>query len=249
MIQKKHIVLLNGSPRKKTTRDYLDGIASLLDKKGIESEIIDIGDYTVKYCTGCERCIRETSWCVFEDDSRTILEKILQSDGLIISSPVFMGTVTGKLKSLLDKTASWLHRPPAAGLPVLPLVTTAGSGEKATLDYLAEAVTYWGAHPVKGISRNASNREPVRGEELESFFSHVEMPKERYKPSLHQVMLFQVQKVLALKVSRLDREYWNERDWDTRDYYYRSKISLLKKLLGKILFAVLYRSVQPTEPF
>lgn len=245
----KKIIIINGSPRKKTTRSYLDQIIPYLEKRGIESRIIDLGDFTIEYCTGCERCIRKTTWCVYEDGSRDILESVLQSDGLIIAAPVFMGTVPGKLKSLLDKTASWLHRPPAAGLPVLPLVTTAGSGEKSTLDYLTEAVIYWGAHPVKGISRSASNREPIREDELEVFLKHVEMPKARYRPALRQVMLFQVQKVLALKVSRLDREYWTERDWDRQDYYFRCRISVFKRVMGKLLFALLYRRIQPTDPY
>ena len=247
---KRHsIILINGSPRKKTTRGFLDQIASLCEARGIETEIIDLGDHTIEYCTGCERCIRKTTWCVYRDDSREILDKILQADGLVIAAPVFMGTVPGKLKSLLDKTASWLHRPPAVGKPVMPLVTTAGSGEKNTLNYLTEAVTYWGAHPVKGTSRNASNRAPIRKEELEDFIRHLEMPAARYRPSLKQVMLFQVQKVLALKVSRLDSKYWREKGWDARDYYYRCRISLPKRLLGKLLFSVLYRRIEATDPF
>jgi multimeric flavodoxin WrbA len=245
----KHVVLLNGSPRRGTTLGYLEQIEEHLVHGGVTTETINLGDHEIQDCTGCERCIRKTTWCIYEDDSREILEKLLVSDGIVISAPVYMGTVPGKLKSLIDKTASWLHRPPAVGKPVLPLVTTAGSGAKRTLAYLTEAVTYWGAHPVQGITRSASDREAVHSEEVATFLRHLRLPKERYRPTLRQVMLFQVQKVLALKVSQLDREYWTKRGWDRRDYFYTCRITPVKRLLGKLLFLVLYRKIEPTDPF
>jgi hypothetical protein len=186
---------------------------------------------------------------VLEDDAQDVLSKVLAADGLVLATPVYVGTVTGKLKSLIDKTASWLHRPQVVGLPVLPVVSTAGSGQKRTLAYLAEAVTYWGAHPLAGISRTATNRRPVDRSELEPFLRHLGMSKARYRPSLRQVVLFEVQKVLALKVSRIDRQFWQERGWDRRDFYYSCRLSLAKRLVGRLLFAILMHRVRPVHQY
>lgn len=173
------VVLLNGSPRKGNTRRRLLEIADLLRTEGVDTTLIDLGGYRILDCTGCERCIRETSRCVLPDHAEQILSQLLQADGVVLGSPVYVGTVPGVLKSLLDKTASWLHRPPAVGLPVLPVVTTAGSGDGATVDYLREAVGYWGAHPLKGIRRSASRQSPIQRREIDAFLRHLRLPKSR----------------------------------------------------------------------
>ena len=245
----KKVLLINGSPRKGTTLSFLEQIEQLLKEQDLSTKVINLADREITDCTGCEQCIRKTTWCVFNDDANDILSEVLEADGLVLSSPVYVGTVTGKLKSLLDKTASWLHRPPAVGLPVLPLVTTAGSGKKQTIAYLSEAVTYWGAHPLKGIGRTASDRKPIDLSELELFLRYLRLPKERYAPSMHQVMFFQVQKVLALKVAEIDRVFWQDKGWDNMDYYFHCRISLINRLAGKLLFAVLYRRIKPSGTF
>ncbi len=248
MVTKK-VVLINGSPRKGTTLKYLREIEELLNREGITTDLISCADCEITYCTGCEQCIRKTSWCVYRDDATHILTEVLEADGLVFGSPVYVGTVTGKMKSLIDKTASWLHRPPAVGMPVLPVVTTAGSGEKRTLDYLKETVMYWGAHPLEGIVRTASKSGPIRASELAPFIRHLHLSKQRYKPTLRQIMLFQVQKVLALKVARIDRAFWEEKGWDKMDYYYPCRISLTKRMLGRFLFGLLFRRINPAHPF
>jgi hypothetical protein len=62
-------------------------------------------------------------------------------------------------------------------------------------------------------------------------------------------MLFQVQKVLALKVARIDREFWEEKGWDKMDYYYSCRITLPKRMLGRFLFGLLFRRINPAHPF
>lgn len=180
------VILVNGSRRKSTTDRYLRQIAVILEAEGVSSTTISLADYQIAQC---EQCVRKASWCVVPDDSRGILSQILNADGLVLGSAVYVGTVTGKLKSLLDKTASRLHRPPAVGLPLLPVVTTAGSGLKRTIAYLSKAVMYWGVHPVSGILRSATESRPVQRSEAEAFLHCLHAPRVRYRPSLRQVML------------------------------------------------------------
>jgi multimeric flavodoxin WrbA len=37
----------------------------------------------------------------------------------ILSSPIYMGGVSGKLKVFIDRTRKWFHRPELIGKPVL----------------------------------------------------------------------------------------------------------------------------------
>lgn len=244
-----HVVLVNGSPRHGTTLEYLRQVERILQDAGVSTDLIPLAGTEIRDCSGCETCIRRTGWCVQPDSAPEILHRMLSADGLVIATPVYMGTVTGKLKSLLDKTASWLHRPPAVGIPVLPLVTTAGSGAKQTLLYLTETVASWAAHPVAGIARSASARGPVEHREVKRFLDHLRRSRSTYRPTWRQVVLFQVQRVLAAKVAEIDRRYWEERGWDRSGFYYPCRMGPGKRVVGALFYRILYRRIRPSSTF
>jgi multimeric flavodoxin WrbA len=244
-----HVVLVNGSPRHGTTLKYLQQVEAVLQEAGVSTELISLAGADIRDCSGCETCIRRTGWCVQKDAAPKILARMLNADGLVIGTPVYMGTVTGKLKSLLDKTASWLHRPPAVGIPVLTLVTTAGSGAKQTLAYLTQTVASWGAHATGGIARSASVREPIARREVERFLDHLRRSRTSYRPTLRQLMLFQVQRVLAAKVAEIDRRYWEERGWNHSSFYYPCRVGPGKRVLGALLYRILCHRIQPANTF
>ena len=61
--------------------------------------MVNLGDYEVGDCIGCELCIRKTSSCFQKDDAQTILDKLVTADGVILASPVYLMQITGKLKA------------------------------------------------------------------------------------------------------------------------------------------------------
>ncbi|NBC28367.1 MAG: hypothetical protein GVY29_00065 [Spirochaetes bacterium] len=244
-----HVVMVNGSPRHGTTLKYLRQLEAILHEEGVSTELIPLAGSDIRDCTGCETCIRKTGGCVQADDAPPILSRMLDADGLVLATPVYMGSVTGKLKSLLDKTASWLHRPPAVGIPVFTLVTTAGSGAAQTVNYLGATAASWGAHPVGGITRTASKTAPVARPEVERFLDHLGRSRERYRPTLRQIMLFQVQRVLATKVAEIDRRYWEAQGWDRASFYYACRIGPVKRVIGTIFYRLLWRRIRPSHTF
>jgi hypothetical protein len=211
--------------------------------------IVSLADYQISDCAGCEACVRKTSQCVQKDDTQEVLSQVVEADGVILASPVFIMHITGKMKSLIDKTASWYHRPPMVGKPALMVSTTQGAGLKQALKYLEQVAILWGMHPTGKISRSAMNRHPASEKEIAGFVRHLHMDRVHYRPSLQQITLFQVQKVLALKIAAIDRAYWEERGWDQRSYYYPCRISLEKRLIGWALYRRLDRRIQPVNPF
>ena len=82
------ILVLNGSPKKEKsdtmhiTRAFLDGMSEVSEN---ETEIIHAVDKHIEYCTGCFSCMRNGGQCIYDDDMRYILEKILKCDLLILS--------------------------------------------------------------------------------------------------------------------------------------------------------------------
>lgn len=100
------VLLINGSPRKQgNTFVALSEAASVLEKQGIQAEIVQIGVKPVRGCVACNQCKKkELGRCVFDDDvCNHIGEKLDDADGLIIGSPVYYGQPNGSVLSLMQR--------------------------------------------------------------------------------------------------------------------------------------------------
>ena len=101
------ILVLNGSPKKENsdtlriTRAFLEGMK---DAAPQEIELIHVIDKHVEYCRGCFACMRNGGSCVLDDDMEGILEKILESELLIFSFPLYCYGMPAPLKALVDRT-------------------------------------------------------------------------------------------------------------------------------------------------
>lgn len=101
------ILVLNGSPKGDKsdtmciTRAFLEGMN---DEENNDVEIINVIDKHIEYCTGCFSCMRNGGTCIFNDDMQGILEKILDSDLLILSFPLYCYGMPAPLKALIDRT-------------------------------------------------------------------------------------------------------------------------------------------------
>lgn len=243
----KKVVAINSSRRKKNTYGIIESIGQGLQKEDIEVEIIHLFDYQVEDCRGCERCLREGN-CIIDDDMENLMDKLINADGLIISSPVYMGTVSGRLKTFLDRTCVWFHRPQLVGKPALTVATTAGSGLKSTLKYLEKVSIEWGMQPTEKIGRSAvTMQKPIQEKEYQDFINHLYMDQEEYRPTLKQLISYQVQKVLALKLLKIDRDYWQEKGWASSLFYFDGSISIFKKIFAGAFYKMLDARIEPVE--
>ncbi|MEG1255332.1 flavodoxin family protein [Clostridium sp.] len=226
------VLAVNSSNRKMNTYGLILEVKEILKKNDIEVEIINLFDYDIKTCVGCEHCLIKGN-CVLKDQVFDIMDKIKLSDGIILTSPVYLENVSGKLKTFIDRTCSWFHRPEIYGKPVLVIATTQGSGLKSTLKYLERVVIQWGGFNAGKISRNVRTRDDkVTENECENFIKHIKKKKEDYKPRLNMLINFQVQKVLAYKLIGLDSEYWEEKGWNGDIYYFKCRINIFNRLVG-----------------
>ncbi|SNR65724.1 flavodoxin family protein [Desulfurobacterium atlanticum] len=94
---------INGSHRKGSTLKLLEVAFNEIDEK-IEKEIISLSDYEIGYCKLCGACKKNGGICVLKDGFQEISEKMKSADFIIIGSPVYFGSVSGKLKSLFDRS-------------------------------------------------------------------------------------------------------------------------------------------------
>lgn len=100
---KKNILGIVGSPRKGGNTDIL--VSETLKgagKQGARQEKIYLSDLQISPCKACAKCI-DTGKCVIEDDFHIVLEKIKESDAIVLGSPVYCRTVTAQTKLLIDR--------------------------------------------------------------------------------------------------------------------------------------------------
>ena len=101
------ILVFNGSPKKEKsdtlhiTRAFLEGMNEAAPQ---ETTMIHVIDKHIEYCSGCFTCKHNGGVCIYEDDMRDILEKILSSDLLLFSFPLYSYGMPAPLKALLDRT-------------------------------------------------------------------------------------------------------------------------------------------------
>lgn len=233
------VVAINSSKRKRFTYGLLCEIKEILNSEGIEVEIINLYDFDIKDCNGCEVCILKGK-CTIKDDMDFLMEKLRSCDGVILSSPVYLRNVSGKLKTFVDRTCMWYHRPHLYGKPLLSVSTTKGSGLKFTLKYIEDVGVQWGMYPSGRIGRSIRNVDvPVSKGECSKFISSLRMSKCDHKPSFKSVIDFNVQKAMAKSLAELDKKYWQDNGFLNQSYFYKCRLNPLKKLCGDTVFKIL----------
>lgn len=117
------VFLINGSPHKNgCTNEALTEIKNELEKCDVDSEIFWIGTKPVRGCIACGKCV-EDGFCVFDDDpANEMIQKIIDSDAVIVGSPVYYAGPNGSLCALLDRlfysAGAMLSYKPAAAVAV-----------------------------------------------------------------------------------------------------------------------------------
>ncbi|MEF9951636.1 MAG: flavodoxin family protein [Clostridium sp.] len=100
---KKWIAIV-GSPRKKRNTDLLVDI--LINELQDEDNIVDkfyLAEKNITTCNGCEYCIKSGK-CLINDDVTDIINKIQESDGVILASPSHNYNITAQMKGFIDRT-------------------------------------------------------------------------------------------------------------------------------------------------
>lgn len=107
----KKVLILSGSPRKGGNSDLLcDEFMRGAESNGNCVEKIRIAEKKVAPCLGCYYCADHGGECVRKDDMAEILQKMIDSDVLVLSSPVYFYSIDAQLKAVIDRTvARWLE--------------------------------------------------------------------------------------------------------------------------------------------
>ena len=136
------VLLINGSPHKEgCTFTALTEIKNQLEKEGVDSEIFWIGNKSIRGSIACLKCGHNNGKWAFDDDqANEIIDKIIESDGLIVGSPVYYAGPNGALCAILDRvfyasSANFAYKPAAS------IVSCRRGGSSASFDRLNKYFT------------------------------------------------------------------------------------------------------------
>ena len=102
------ITVLIGSPRRNGNTALLAESFEKGARNDNDVELLRVADYHINPCLGCNACYSgEGHACVQKDDMALIYQRLMQTDTLIIASPVYFYGVSAQLKALIDR----LHTP------------------------------------------------------------------------------------------------------------------------------------------
>ena len=101
-----HVIAINGSPKANgNTFQALKIVTDELEKYGVSTEIIHIGNKNIRGCMACGVCGKnKNEKCFIEDEVNIIIQKMKASDGIIIGSPVYYASIAGTMKCFLDRS-------------------------------------------------------------------------------------------------------------------------------------------------
>lgn len=99
----KVIAFMGAARKNKHTDQTLDCFLSGLDEANIAYEKIYLRDLNISGCIDCRACFR-TGQCAVKDDMEELYQKIDESNGIVIASPIYFNSVSAFTKAFIDRT-------------------------------------------------------------------------------------------------------------------------------------------------
>ncbi len=116
------VIAFNGSPRKKwNTATLLDKALEGAASRGASTKLVHLYDLDFKGCRSCFACKMKGSpsygRCAAKDDLTPFLREVETADAILFGSPIYLWSVTGEMKSLLERLVFAFYRYAKAGDP------------------------------------------------------------------------------------------------------------------------------------
>jgi len=247
----KRVTAFVGSARKKYTynavRQFLENLKPLGD---IEYEVITLSDHRLGTCRGCQLCFEKgEEFCPMKDDRDVLIEKIMASDGVVFASPNYSFQVSAVMKIFLDRLGFVFHRPRFFGKTFTSIVAQGIYGGDKIVRYLDFVGNGLGFNTVKGSCVTAL--QPMTEKEKQKIDRAIRRQSRRFYqrlvkpgypvPTFIKLMAFRMARTsirLELDDSSRDYAYYKDKGWFESDYYYPTRLGVLKKVAGSLFDSI-----------
>ncbi len=252
----KKVTAFVGAVRKgytyEATREFLDQLAAL---GGIETELVRLSDYHLEPCRGCKACFAKgEEFCPIKDDRDALLAKMKDADGVVLASPNYSFNVSGLMKLFLDRLGYGCHRPEYHGKTFSSIVVQGFYNGPKILEYFDLMGTALGFDVVKGTCSTAlvpmtqkerQERDAALAKQAKRFFAQL-AKGEPHIPSLLELVLFRMARNavrIELGETDADYRYYAQRGWLDSDFFYRTRLGIVKKSVGRLADMYFARSI------
>ena len=228
------VCVIHGSSRKNGNTECTIGLVKkTLSRLGeVTFEDVLLPQDLPHFCLGCFACMHTGEYagqnCPHKQYTHPILQKMLDSDGIVIASPSYSLAESGQVKAFLDHFAcEWVvHRPnPNMFHKQALIITTAcGAGMSKTVKDIKDSLDYWCVGRVytykKGIFQG--HWDEINPEVQESMKKKVLKIADKIKkregnvtPRLKVKALFYIFRSMHGKkqYNPVDVGYWKEKGW------------------------------------
>ena len=136
-----NVLLINGSPHPKgCTYTALNIVATQLEKNGLSTRMLHVGNKAMHGCIACGQCA-ESGQCVFTDDPvNETISLLLEADALVVGSPVYYAGPNGALCAFLDRVF-FMRNELYAFKPAAAVVSCRRGGASTSFDRLNKYFT------------------------------------------------------------------------------------------------------------
>lgn len=100
----KKILAIVSSPRKNGNTELLvDEFVKGACEAGHEAEKLCLREKKIAPCLACEACLRNGGTCVQKDDMAQVLQKLIDADVIVLSTPVYYYSISAQMKIMIDR--------------------------------------------------------------------------------------------------------------------------------------------------
>jgi multimeric flavodoxin WrbA len=247
----KKITAFVGSARKKHTYNavaqFLSNLQSMDD---FEVEAVRLSDYRIETCRGCKVCFdKGEEHCPLKDDRDMLIEKMMASDGVVFASPNYSFQVSAITKTFLDRLGFAFHRPRFFGKTFTSIVAQGIYGGDRIVKYLDFVGNGLGFNTVQGCcittlepmtEKQQHKTDRTLARQARRYYERLERPGYPV-PTLFKLMLFRLGRTsmrLELDDSSRDYTYYAGKGWFESDYYYPTRLGVLKKGAGRLFDSI-----------
>ncbi|MBN2320438.1 MAG: flavodoxin family protein [Acidobacteria bacterium] len=245
----KRILVISGSPRSKGNTYKITRLVEeqMVVRGDVAFEYVSVGKLNLKHCYGCLTCMKKgAEKCPCKDDALMLRDKMLATDGIIFSSPVYVHTVSAVMKNFYDRFAYMCHQPHFRDKAAMFIVTTELTGGRETLEYMRFPAFTWGfkmcasldvVYP--GFMKGGKYREVMLNRisrAARDFYAALQAGDR--KPLFRELMFFNLMKTKVTVHKEFlpeDYNYWKRREWLKRDFYTENNVSRFKSAIAKTM--------------
>lgn len=100
----KKVLAIVSSPRKNGNTELLvDEFVKGAREAGHEVEKLCLREKKIAPCLACEACLRNGGTCVQKDDMTDVLQKLIDADVIVLSTPVYYYSISAQMKTMIDR--------------------------------------------------------------------------------------------------------------------------------------------------